>query len=411
MNKKLVIANMPVGGNSCLCVGLFDGFRAEEVFLFPKQKQAFLGGIYVGIVEKVAENIGAAFVRTAPGQNVYLPLSDGEKAIYKTRKKNRILKPGDELLVQIEKEALKTKLPRASANLQLPGKYLVLTTGSSGLSFSRRLGEDAKKRIRKELPEGDRPFGIIVRTNAGEASGEEVTEELLNMEARLEQICRQGVTRSCGTCLYRGAPDWLKELSRIPFRELSEIVTDDPQVMESLRGYLSEAEKKTLGLKMYEDPLLPLFRLYSMEGLLEALSREKVPLKSGGSLVIQQTEAFAVIDVNTGKYDGKKSAEDTVCFTNLEAAAEAARQIRLRQLSGIILIDFINMRRSETRQQLLEEMRQRTAEDPVKTAVVDITPLDIMEITRQKERRSLKEQIFLLENQEGKEKKNGTDSL
>src|SRR5699024_337300 len=132
--------------------------------LFPRRKKSLLGSIYLGQVEKVSENIGAAFVRISGDQRVYLPLSDSSFALYKTRKKNTVLRPGDELLVQIEKEAMKSKLPRAAARLRLPGKYLVLTAEGPFLNFSRRLAPEEKKRLRKIFERESSPFGIIART-------------------------------------------------------------------------------------------------------------------------------------------------------------------------------------------------------------------------------------------------------
>ena len=154
-----------------------------------------------------------------------------------------------------------------------------------------------------------------------------------------------------------------------------------------------------------------IFRFYYAIGRKRPEKRKTAKKRTPAQRVSPQTEAFAAIDVNTGKYDGKKNAEDTVFLINQEAAAEAARQIRLRQLSGVILIDFINMKREEFRRSLLSQMKQLTAEDPVKTAVIDLTPLDIMEITRQKERRSLKEQLALLSAGEREEDSHGTDSI
>ena len=399
------------GTAECLCMVLYRENVPEELFLFPRRKKSLLGSIYLGQVEKVSENIGAAFVRISGDQRVYLPLSDSSFALYKTRKKNTVLRPGDELLVQIEKEAMKSKLPRAAARLRLPGKYLVLTAEGPFLNFSRRLAPEEKKRLRKIFERESSPFGIIARTNAGEAPEEELQKELREMKVSMEHILTQGICRPWGTCLYQSAPDWIQEFSRIPLRSLDRIVTDDPEVMEELDRCLAALERTPLSVELYRDSLLPLYRLYSLEALTDSLLCEKVWMKSGGFLVIQQTEAFAAIDVNTGKYDGKKNAEDTVFLINQEAAAEAARQIRLRQLSGVILIDFINMKREELRRSLLSQMKQLTAEDPVKTAVIDLTPLDIMEITRQKERRSLKEQLALLSAGEREEDSHGTDSI
>ena len=401
LSKKLVIADMPVEGRNCLAVALFGEEGAEELFVMPEQRQQILGNIYVGQVEKVSEHTGAVFVRISSDRHVYLPLNQCAGAIYKTRKKNRKIRPGDELLVQVEKEALKSKLPRASAVLRLPGSYLVVTTDGPGLNFSRRLSGQEKTELRELFSEEESPFGIIVRTNAREAGAEDLRREKARLERELSEICSRGISRNFGSCLYRAPSDWIRELLRIPRRELSRVITDDVRVRDSFQDYFGPENAELL--EWYQDRLLPLYKLYSMEALTERSLHERVWLGSGGFLVIQQTEAFAAIDVNTGKYDGKQSEAETVRQVNLEAAREAARQIRLRQLSGVILIDFINMKQGEDRRELLSEMRRLVREDPVKTEVVDLTALDIMEITRRKERRSLKEQISLLKEGAGPE--------
>ena len=396
MNKKFVIAELPSVRRDCLAAVLYQENRAQEFFLFQKEQGQLLGNIYVGKVEKVEENLSAAFVRIAPGQNVYLPLFGLSRAVFKTRKKTSSLKAGDELLVQIEKEAIKSKLPRATVHLHFPGRYLVLTSGDTAVNFSRRLEISEKEKIRAALPGMERNYGVIVRTNAREASPEELAAEEAELSGILHRVCSLGISRPCCTCLWKPLPPWIQEFNRISLRDLDSMVTDDPEIFESFREYL-ESRGLTGGteLRLYSDPLLPLYKLYSLEALLDSLKKEKVWLKSGGFLVIQQTEAFVAVDVNTGRFTGKKHPEDTFFLINREASAEIARQIRLRQLSGVILIDFINMREESRKKQLLEELRRLTADDPVKTSVVDMTQLEIVEMTRTKERKSLAEQLAL----------------
>lgn len=394
MNKKYVIARMPGVHENCLAAVFFEEQTPVDFSLFPREALPFLGNIYVGKVDKILENLQAAFVRIGPGQNVYLPLEHLDRAVFKTRKKDFLLKAGDELLVQIEKEAVKSKLPRASAGLKIPGRYMVLLAGERELCFSKRLNPEEKQRLRELRIWKDRDCGVILRTNAKEASPRELEEELERLYGILCRVRSQGPARNCFTCLWQAPPAWFRELERIPGGELSEIVTDEPSVYETLRMHLEGSSfSEPPGLRLYEDRLLPLYKLYSLESLLDNLRRERVWLKSGGFLVVQQTEAFVSVDVNSGRYQGKKTPEESFQLINLEAAAELASQIRLRQLSGIILVDFINMKEEHNKKELMETLERLVEKDPVKTRVIDMTPLNILEMTREKGRKSLEEQL------------------
>ena len=404
MSKKYIIARMPVAGEDSMAAVLTDERKPVEFTLFRRDEPAEIGSIYVGKVEKVADSLQAAFVMTAPEQRVYLPLDNLEGAVFKTRKKDPRLKAGDELLVQVQKEAVKSKLPRATAELKIPGRYMVLFCGSASLCFSKRLSSREKERLRALLPWKNTDCGVILRTNAGEASREELLEEFERLSEILRRIREQGPSRTCFSCLWRGTPSWLRELERVPAGQLEEVVTDDPAVYETLLAHPEEnPSSHPPSIRLYRDSLLPLYKLYSLEALLDRLTKEHVWMGSGGFLVIQQTEAFVSVDVNSGRYQGKKDPEETAWLINREAAGEIAAQIRLRQLSGIILVDFINMKDPARKKALVEEFRALTKEDPVKTTVVDMTPLDILEVTREKGRRSLAEQLASFRKGEKKE--------
>lgn len=182
--------------------------------------------------------------------------------------------------------------------------------------------------------------------------------------------------------------------------DLTSIITDDPQIYNSLEHYLKENDLQNLSkLRLYQDDLLPLYKLCRLEREIDLATSRQVWLKSGGYLVIDPTEALTVIDVNTGKYSGKKLRRETLKTINLEAAKEAARQIRLRNLSGIILIDFINMENKEDQKELLAFLESRLFADPVKTRLIDMTKLELVEITRKKVHKTLKEQIAALESE------------
>ena len=174
-------------------------------------------------------------------------------------------------------------------------------------------------------------------------------------------------------------------------------MTDQPEIFREISSYLEDNHATDkVSLKLYRDEMLPLHKLYRFSVTAESLNQKQIWLKSGGFLVIEQTEAFVAIDVNTGKYSGKKDSKETFHRINLEAAEEAARQIRLRQLSGTILIDFINMEQAEHKKELLQFLQKRVSTDPVKTRVIDMTALQIVEMTRTKERKSFAEQLKMI---------------
>ena len=233
-----------------------------------------------------------------------------------------------------------------------------------------------------------------MRTNAADAEKEEILRELAYLKNQYRKVAVEGRKRTCFSLLYETEPFYISAVRDAYSRNLEEIVTDVPEVYERLSQYLSEnsADEKEK-LRFYGEKLLPLYKLYRLENALETIQREKVWLDSGGFLVIQQTEAFVSIDVNSGKYTGKKKAEETYRKINLEAAREIARQLRLRNLSGIILIDFINMENPDHQDELFHVLQKLLRKDPVKCRSVDITPLNILEMTRKKVRRPIIEDL------------------
>lgn len=397
--SKLIIAGMEIQDVPCSVCALEEEGHIMELRVEENGKKSILGNIYVGQVENIAANIQAAFVMIAPDTRCYLPLSDVKNPVFSSgRKENAPLRPGDMLLVQVSREAMKGKLPAVTTNLNFTGKYLVLTTGEKKIGFSRKLIQEEKNRLNKWLEEereiSPREYGIVVRTNAGEASKEEFLTELSFLKSLYEKTAVYGRSRTCFSCVYETEPFYMNAVRDVYSKRLDEIVTDIPEAFSCISAYLKEVspeeEKK---VRLYDDRLLPLYKLYRLGVVLEEAQKQKVWLKSGGFLVLQQTEAFVSIDVNSGKYTGKKKAEETYRKINLEAAEEIARQLRLRNLSGIILIDFINMENPDHQDELFHVLQKHLRKDSVKAKAVDITPLHILEMTRKKVRRPLSEDL------------------
>lgn len=391
--SKLIITDLICHEKKIRTAALEDQGRISQLNFSETASKGILGNIYVGKVQNIVKNIHAAFIEIADGIMCYYSLDDKAEPVFTNPKKDSVMKIGDEVIVQVSKEGMKTKLPSVSSNLNFTGRYLVLTSQRKELGFSGKLNKEEKKRIREFL-EGEMPenAGIIVRTNARNAKKEEILEELKNLQTRYETLLKKGHSRVCFSLLEEHMPDYLQTLQNVYAQTLDEIVTDDPEVFQAVQNYLNCYGEYEIPLRFYEDKLLPLSKLYSLESVLERSLQERVWLKSGGFLVIQPTEAFVCIDVNTGKFSGKKEIQETFRKINLEAAKEIAWQLRLRNLSGIILIDFINMENQEDKKELLHTLQVYLNQDPIKGTVVDITPLNIVEVTRKKVRKPLLEE-------------------
>ena len=383
LNKELVITNIEFSGRIYTASVLFEDKKAVELRIGKKDEKSIVGNIYVAEIEKMVKNINAAFVRIGNDlPSCYLELKNG-------------LEQGKKLIVQVSKDAVKLKAPCVSTNLNFSGKYLVLTTEHTILGISSKIEKETKEVLKKWIePLMDGSFGIVVRTNAATAQKAQILEEFTFLKKRWERIQQIGEHRNSFTLLEEAMPFYIEAIRDVYTEDLVQIRTDIPEYYEKIKTYLSEYQKSELDkLSFYEDKMVSLANVYSLRSLMEECQREKVWLKSGGFLIIQQTEAFVCIDVNTGKFVGKKKEQETYRKINLEAAEEIARQLRLRNLSGIILIDFINMTREEHRDELLHVLQKYLRKDPVKAKVIDMTPLHIVEMTRQRVRKPVSEEL------------------
>lgn len=357
--------------------------------------QYLLGNIYVGRVKNIVQNIGAAFVEIENGVNCYYDMKDAENAVFTHKSGKKPLCIGDELVVQISKEAVKTKAPTVTGNISFTGRYAVLTHGNTRIGVSSKIPKKLRDEYKERLREfqNDR-FGIIVRTNAKDAPFQAVLDEIERLRGEYDRIMSAAPTRVCFSCLRSSPPSYITDMRNVYMEGMEEIIVGDSELYTKIQSYFaSEIPEKQNLLRLYDDTSFPLGSLYSTQTAIEKALREKVWLKNGGYLVIQPTEALTVIDVNSGKNTGKSKNEEGIMKINLEAAREAAKQIRLRNLSGIIIIDFINLESDENAARLMREFRALLAKDPIQTTLVNITPLNLVEVTRKKVHRPLYEQI------------------
>lgn len=384
------------------------------------QNEYTVGNIYVGKVKNISENIGAAFVDLGQGYLTFLPLTDAKYACVMNRKADGKIKAGDEIPVQIIKEPMKTKLAGVTTSISLSGQYAVVGVprkehfgnripaepdsgtqaedsdsicGRNIVQISSKLSKKKQVRFRsiEALRQIAEHYQLIVRTNAGELTEDEpLIEEAQYLTEQLAHIMQIADKRTCYSCLYRGKPDYVHFIENIYTSEYDEVITDLPEIYEVLQ---SQFAGMNLSLRLYEDKMLPLYKLYAVETRIHELLDRKVWLKSGGYLVIEPTEALISIDVNSGKCEQGKNKEETAVKINMEAAEMIAIHLRARNLSGIILVDFINLRKKEHERQLVEYMRSLLKKDSITADVVDITGLGLMEITRKKVNPSFREQF------------------
>ena len=355
-----------------------------------------LGDIYIGKVKNIVPNIGAAFVEIENGVSCYYDMKDAPRALFTHKAGKKPLCIGDELVVQISKEAVKTKAPTVTGNISFTGRYAVLTLGNTRIGVSSKLPKSLRDDYKEKLREYQNDsFGIIVRTNAKDAPFQAVSDEIESLRREYLRIASIAPTRTCFSCLKSAPPSYISDLKNVYIEGMEEILIGNAELYARIHSYFKmEMPERTDLLRLYDDADFPLGKLYSTQTALEKALREKAWLKNGGYLVIQPTEALTVIDVNSGKsIAGKGRNEEGILKINLEAAREAARQIRLRNLSGIIIIDFINMNTEENVERLMREFRLHLAKDPIQATLVDITPLNLVEVTRKKVHKPLYEQV------------------
>lgn len=417
--NRYVITTETIGGQECRISALYDEKkRMIEVLLekLGEEDRPAVGNIYIGRVENVVKNLNAAFVKISPSQNCYLSLEDVKHPVFtkKISGEKKLLAAGDELLVQVVREALKTKEPAVTTNLGLTGTYAVLTSGNRKMSVSQKLTKDVRRRYKELLTQWlseENGYGVIIRTNAGDVPEETVRMEMKELKRMYMQMVETARHKTCYSLLYREESASMKHLRDLRQDFLEEIITDDREIFaEICKKYGIAEERLTTGGSVsvpvdavvadcgirichYQDKMLSLSALYGVKSQLEAALRERVWLKSGAYLVIQPTEALTVIDVNTGKNIAKKDAQENFLKINQEAAVEIARQLRLRNISGIIVVDFINLVSEAAREELVRTFRAALKSDPTPAQIIDITKLGLIEVTRKKVRKPLFESL------------------
>lgn len=372
-----------------------DNQHMIEVQCEPQDAVSILGNIYIGKVKDIVQNLDAAFIDIGHGITCYYSLHELHHPIFTKKMGKKILSVGDELLVQVVKEAMKTKFPVVTTNLSITGKYAVLTTENTMIGVSSKLHKDTKDFYKEALSSyASEEYGWIVRTNAKDVNTNLFLDEIHSLREQYTSLRNTSIHKTCFSCLLEAPKTYVKKIMDQYLMDLDEIITDDAACFADLQSYIKDQVTEKLDvLHLYEDSKFSLSNLYNIRGQLEHALEERVWLKSGAYLIIQPTEALTVIDVNSGKNAAKKNPQENFLKINIEAAKEIAAQLRLRNISGICIVDFINLDTKEAMDELMHAFRISLKSDPIPVRLIDITKLGLVEITRKKVRKSLKEQV------------------
>lgn len=386
INKAIIVK---VNGGTAYCEIKDD--IPVKTDIFYDNEESIIGNIYIGHVKDVVKNINCAFVEYAKDKVAYLQLTDNMKPCFLNNKNTDKICEGDKIIIQITKEAIKTKDAVATTHFDLSGKYAILTYGHTGISFSSKIHNVKYKKDIQNLVTSflSDDYGFLIRTNGYTVSNDVVISEIKDLISQYNDMINIANTRQKHYILRQAPLPFITTIRDAGFNENDKIITDDLDIYEQLQTIDIKSQ-----IVFYEDKLLPLYKLYSLEKIFDDVKSRKVWLKSGGYLIIDYTEALTVIDVNTGKTQKGKNAENTFLNINLEAAREIARQLSLRNISGIIIIDFIDMKQLESRNKLILEMKILAESDRIKTTVVDFTKLNLMELTRRK----LRDKVLVRDN-------------
>ena len=416
MNKQILINIEPQEKR----VALLEGDSLEEFYVERIDQPKLVGSIYKGKVGAVLPGMDAAFVELGLEKNGFLHVSDVierpadcddmveemKELPRKTRHKHHahpkisnVLKKGDEILVQIVKEPMGTKGPRLTTHISLPGRFLVLVPYEEHIGISKKISQAQERhRIRKMLESVKKPkgTGIIVRTAAGGCNTRQLAGEVTYLSNLWNTVKAKEKTSKAPSMIHQEHDLALRVVRDVFSKDVKVLMVDNREEFKKIahfvRFFLPALKRR---LRLYKNTV-PLFEKYGIEKEIAKIYGNKVYLKRKGYIIIEQTEGLVAIDVNTGGYVGKKDLEETALATNMEAAKEIARQMRLRDMGGIIIIDFIDMESREHRQRVFNALTQSLKRDKARTKVLGISSLGIVEMTRQRMRKSVESLSYKL---------------
>ncbi|MDP1579299.1 MAG: Rne/Rng family ribonuclease [Candidatus Didemnitutus sp.] len=414
--RELVINSEPLEKRVALLNdGVLDRFEIER-----ESDNRMVGGIYKGRIKNLDPGLKAAFVDIGYSKNAFLhywdmlpAAADSSVEVVRVNKKKDtgprkteptvkdipgLYPPGTDIVIQVTKGPIGTKGPRTTTNLSLPGRYLILTPFSDGCGISRKIEEPQERKRLKQLineltiPEG---MGVIVRTAGEGKKSRYFVRDLHLLLKKWEEIQHKMETQRSPACLYQ-EPDIVERTVRDFLTEdIDRVLIDNEADFKRTQDLVSQISTRSRGKIAYYKDSIPVFERYNIERQIEQTFQRKVTLASGGEIVIDETEALIAIDVNTGSHKSRSGDEKNTIFqVNMEAATEMARQIRLRNIGGLIIMDFIDMKERRHRQSVYDRMVELMSEDKAKTHILPISQLGIMQMTRQRQQESLSANIY-----------------
>lgn len=391
-----IIINQDTQKNKVIC--LVENGKLVEKYDEKENAQRLEGNIYLGKVENVLFGMQAAFVDIGTQKNTFIHIKDIiPKASNETGNKNELLskyniknylRANMPILVQVKRDSTNKKGARVSTHITLPGRFVVIMPNSEFVTISKKIENTQEKERLMDIVKSNLPkeFGVIVRTSAKGKDAETIQKDIQNVLATWDRIQKQvnALTKHSNfepTLIHKNEGIVGKLLIDLADNELEKITCNEKKESEKIKQFLSQAgllAKVNVQLKENEN----LLGMYDLEDQIEKTNHRKIWLKCGGFITIDKTEALTAIDVNSGKYIGNKDLEQTVLTVNKEATVEIAKQLRLRDIGGIIIVDYIDMEEEETKQKILETLEENLKKDRSKTQIIGFTPLDLLEITR-----------------------------
>ncbi|MGQ3684872.1 MAG: Rne/Rng family ribonuclease [Candidatus Loosdrechtia sp.] len=411
MDKRMLIN--AVEPEECR-IAILENNVLEELYIERSSREQIAGNIYKGKVVNIESSIEAAFVDIGLKRNGFLHVSDilpptgeGEQIVeadtagkirhahhYKIRD---LLHQGQEILVQVTKEGIGTKGPSLTAYISLPGRYLVLMPGIARYGVSRKIADDEERqRLKKILANLHPPpkVGFIIRTAGENQTKKEIHKDFHYLLRLWKNIEKRAKNISAPAVIYQESDLVIRAIRDIFSANIQEIIVDSEPVYERTRDFLRIIMPKYEKILTYYTEDKPLFHKYAIEKEIESINSRKIPLPKGGSIVIEQTEALVAIDVNSGRFKEENDPEETAFKTNMKAAKEVARQIRLRDLGGVIVIDFIDMREEEHIHAIEKALADALKRDKARTKMLKMSKFCTIELTRQRIRYSLRDVLF-----------------
>jgi len=373
-------------------VAIVEDGRLVELLWGRKRSESIVGNIYKGEVENVLPGISSAFVNIGFDKNAYLYISD----VLGARGNNidSILKKGQHIMIQVAKESIGTKGMKVTMDVSLPGRYLVFSPLGSAVGVSKHIIDAAERKRLSTTVDGlstkylEGKGGLVIRTEAEGATEADLEREVKYLAGMWAAVQKKFETLPAPALLHKDL-DLTLQVARDIFSEETEVyLVDDKDIFNGVSEFVNEISPELKERVRLYDGKTPIFKAFNLESELENLRQIKVALPSGGSIVIQEAESLCAIDVNTGRFTGSRSQEETVTQTNVEAAHEIAHQLRLRNIGGIIVVDFIDMRKASNRNRVMDSFAQFLKRDRAKIRILPITRLGLIEMTRERKRES-----------------------